>query len=292
MMNYVEFGQLIKTLRKGSYDQSGHQWTRETLSSAVHLTPDQLGRLERGERKHLETQTLQLLAQCFNLTELEKKEFLCAAVGLSDSEIFNRTEPQTQLENLIAEMENLRLPAFVLDVYADIVAANTAALNLFLLTPEVLDHAGKLPAGYNLINFIYSPMFGCREFFGSLWREIATIEILLFRRSSLRYRHTEYFDHLIKTLFKNKLFDIDWYSSQRYENHYELTYERFNYDHPRFGPIFYIATETIVNTKKGDLYLLLYNPADSVTISVFGDLIKEKGNKLQRLASWPEKKIF
>ncbi len=288
-MKNEEFGQLLKTLRQNSLDPKGNRWTRETLSREIKLTEDQLGRLERGERKYLDNHTLHLLARSFNLTSLEKKEFFCAAAGMADDQLFAREKPEAQLQELLHEIKDIQIPSMVLDVYADIVALNTATLNLFLLTPDIIRYAGEIPAGYNLLHFIYSPQFGCREIFGSKWSEVATIEVLLFRRSTLRYRHTAYFNYILNTLLKEKQFNIDWYTSHRYESHYELTYEHFKYKHPRFGFLSYLSTETVVNTKKGDLYLLLYNPTDDATKSVFSSLLDRNENKVYRISSWPEK---
>ncbi len=290
-MNLTDFGLLIKTLRKSSVDQWGNPWTRESLSRAVHLSPDQLGRLERGDRKYLDTHTLMLLADSFNLTNLERKEFLYAALGLSDEELFSREDSIRLLNSLLAETENLQVPILIIDAYADIVAANTATLNLFMMTPELLNYTRQIPAGQNLLNMIYSPVFGTRDILGSFWRKIATIEILLFRRSTLRYRHTGYFKYLFKILLKEKQFDIDWYFCQRYADRYDLTYVHFLYEHPRYGPLSYIATETVICTKKGELYLLIYNPVDHATASIFKSLKGTNENRVYRYARWPEKKI-
>jgi len=288
-MSLVDFGLLVKTLRKNSFDPSGNRWSREGLSKAVHLTEDQLGRLERGDRKYLDNQTLMLLADSFNLTSLERKEFFYAALSLKDNKLFNHHEPETQLKNVIATMETLQVPAYIIDVYADIVVVNTAVLNLYQVTRELIDYVRQLPGGLNLLYFIYSSTLGFKEVIGSYWNKTAMMALLEFRRSSLRYRHTVYFKYILKTLLKEKQFDIDWYSSHRYLDFFDLTYERFEYEHPFFGPLAYTATETIINTKAGDLYLILYNPADSITVSVFKELLKFNGNKIHQLASWPEK---
>lgn len=279
---------LVKALRKNGVDEFGNRWTRESLSQSIHLTPHQLGRLERGDRKYLDTQTLQLLAKSLNLTNLEEKEFLTAAVGLSDEYLFGREEPEKQLNDLISMMEELKVPAFAIDVFGDIVAVNRSSLNLFCITEELIDYARTLPLGYNHMKFVYASEFGFKDIIGYHWRKVATIEILLFRRSTLRYRHTDYFDYIFKNLLKEKQFDIDWYTSHRNPEYYDLTFEKFDYRHPRYGPLCYIATETIMNTKKGDLYLLVYNPANNETISIFED-IRSQDSGIIRLADWPEK---
>lgn len=290
-INLTEFGLLVKALRKSSLDLYGNRWTRDSLSRAVHLTPHQLGRLERGDRKYLDTQTLELLSKAFNLTNLEKKEFFTAAVGLSDNYLFGNESPEAQLKKLTKMMELISVPAFVIDVYGDFVVANRSSMDLFCITQEIIDYAKTIPLGFNSINFIYSSEFGFKNIIGPGWRRKATIEILLFRRNTLRYRHTEYFDYVLRTLLKEKQFDIDWYTSHRSPDVYDFTYEKFEYNHPRFGPLCYIATETIVNTGAGDLYLIIYNPSNEATISVFQEIRGKGNNAIMKLAPWPEKKM-
>jgi transcriptional regulator with XRE-family HTH domain len=74
-MEPSEFGQLVKSLRKATNDPLGNRWTRESLGSYIHLSINQLGRLERGDRKYFDNQTLILLADAFKLTPIERKEF-------------------------------------------------------------------------------------------------------------------------------------------------------------------------------------------------------------------------
>ncbi|MGM0651367.1 MAG: helix-turn-helix domain-containing protein [Bacillota bacterium] len=291
IINLNEFGLLVKALRKSSMDEYGNRWTRESLSKAIHLTPNQLGRLERGDRKYIDNQTLELLAKAFKLTNLEQKEFIIAASGLKDEVLFQNRTPENQMDSLISLMESLQVPAFALDPYGDIIAANTSSINCFCITKELIDYASTIPAGLNHIRFIYSSEYGFKNIVGACWRKAAIVEMYLFRRSTLRYRHTDYFNYLFKALLKEKEFDIDWYASQRSPSFNNLTYEAFNYNHPRYGPISYTATETIVHTKEGDLYLIIYNPADKLTTQVFYSLNGPGKNHVKKLASWPEKVI-
>ena len=287
-MKLNDFGLIVKYLRKNSFDKEGNRWTRETLSRAVHLTEDQLGRLERGDRKYLDNQTLMLLADSFNLTSLERKEFFYAALGLKDEELFNQETPETQLLNLFETLEQLQAPLYLIDVYSDLVAANKAIKDLFQLNMEEVNNFRQSPLGLNLLHLIYSPQFGLKDLIGPDWREAAMMAILEFRRSSLRYRHTNYFQYLLNSLLENKHFKMDWSSSHRFSDYYDLTYEHFEYEHPGFGPLAYTATETIINTMKGELNLIIYNPADSNTVSVFNELFKNAGNQVLQLAGWPK----
>lgn len=290
-MNLSDFGKLVKALRHSSIDDNGNKWTRDTLSNAVHLTANQLGRLERGDRKYLDNQTLQLLADSFKLTNLEQKEFLSAAVGIDDSALFGSEKPEEKLNKLISLVESLQMPAFIVDTYIDFIASNAGVLNLFQIAPELIDHMSYIPAGHNMLNFIYSSELGFKEIIGSQWREAADTAMLLFRRSTLRYRHTKYFQFLLKELLKEKQFDIDWYANHRHTGHYDVTFEQFNYEHPVHGPLKYIATETLINTSKGDLYLIIYNPLGQLTSKVFAEITNRGNKRAYRIAPWPEKDI-
>jgi transcriptional regulator with XRE-family HTH domain len=291
-MNLSNFGKLVKALRHSSVDDSGNRWTRDTLSNAIHLTANQLGRLERGDRKYLDNQTLQLLAESFKLTNLEKKEFLSAAVGIDDSALFGQNKPEEKLNKLIALVESLQMPAYILDVYTDFIASNAGALNLFQIAPELIEHMSYIPAGHNMLNFIYSSELGFKEIIGSQWREAADTAMLLFRRSTLRYRHTKYFQFLLKELLKEKQFDIDWYANHRFTDHYDITFDQFNYEHPVHGPLKYIATETLINTSNGDLYLIIYNPSEQATAEVFAEITNRGKTRVYRIAPWPDKDIY
>jgi transcriptional regulator with XRE-family HTH domain len=290
-MNLSNFGKLVKALRHSSLDDNGNRWTRDTLSNAVHLTANQLGRLERGDRKYLDTQTLQLLAESFKLTNLETKEFLSAAIGIDDSALFGLEKPEEKLNKLIAIIETLQAPAFIVDVYTDFVAANAGALNLFQIEPELIDYMSYIPAGHNMVNFIYSSELGFKEIVGPQWREAADNVMLFFRKSTLRYRQSKYFQFLLKELLKEKQFDIDWYANHRFSKHLDITYDQFNYKHPVHGPLNYISAETVVNTSNGDLFLIIYNPKDEQTAEVFSAITNRGNKKVFRIAPWPDKDI-
>ena len=289
-MNSNDFGLLLQTLRKNSIDEKGNRWTRDSLSEEIHLTRSQLGRLERGDRKYLDSQVLQLLADAFKLTNLEKREFLQAAAGISNEELYGHELPENQLDRLLSLMNDLQVPAFILDVYADLVATNSSILALYQVTPDLITYANNIPAGMNFINFVYSEEFGLRRLLNSQWREVADMAMLFFRRSTLRYRHTLYFRDLFKALLKDEQFDIDWYTSQRLDDHYDITYEHLSYLHPHYGSLNYVATETVVKTSNGELFLMIYHPTNKETVKVFSDLYCEYGNSIHRLASWPDKK--
>lgn len=291
-MKLINFGELVKALRQNSLDEDGIYLSREKLSEIVHLSPHQLGRLERGSRKYLDSQTLGLLADAFKLTALERREFYIAALGLSDKYIQDHFNTEEQFQGLLHLLDKTQNPAFIMDVYADMVAANSRLLKLLMITPDLLDYAKTIPAGFNVLNFIYSSESGFKAMIGPRWKEYAVIELLLFRRSTLRFRHTAYFKHLLSTLLKEKEFDIDWYASHIKKEIYGLTYVHYEYVHPGYGPLSYLITETVVITNNDNLYLVIYNAMDNRTADVFSGLGEPEESYVQKMASWPEKIVI
>lgn len=290
-MNYIEFGRLIKALRLNSYDESGAKLTRQKFSESVNLTPDQLGQLERGERKLLDYNTLQLLADSLNLTNLEQRELIKIYSKLSDEKPSETGIRETQYDDLMFILEKLNVPAYVADTYCDIVAINAVNITLQGITADTISYLGTLPFGYNILYSIYAPELGFKELLGAQkWLESAYTAMLFFRRSTLPYRHTGYFKDLLQELQKQEQFAIDWYASHREKDHTDLSYQVLVYEHPLYGSLSYFISETILNTKQGNHCLFIYNAMDNTTASVFQEIHRQSGSRVQRLAPWPDER--
>ena len=286
-MKAAGFGQLVRELRKTTSSPESEPWTRETLSKYIHLSMDQLGRLERGDRKYLDRQTLELLADAFNLTPIERWEFLIAAAGITDEDYCYYTTPEEQLKNLLDTLNRIWSPAVVVDAFQNIVALNTPYQNLYLVTEEVLDFGRQNPIRFNLLYAVYSAELGIRDLLGPYWREVAMIQIHQFKRTTFRYRNHNYYKLLIDELFKLPKFDIDWYASHRAPFDKFKHYVRYNFAHPAYGPLDFIGTVTINSTIYGELQLIIYNPIDFATAALFYQLATSEPHQVKKLADWP-----
>jgi len=291
-MEPAEFGQLVKSLRKATYDPSGNPWTRESLSSYIHLSVNQLGRLERGDRKYFDNHTLALLCEAFKLSPIERKEFLLAAAGITDADFCNHLSPVEQLSEVAEVAANIQTPIFVLDAFQDIIATNQACLELFMINREMIEFARQLPIGFNLLYYLYSKDLGFQDLLGPAWNVVAMIQIHQFRRTSLRFRQHKYYKYLLNELLKEPKFDIDWYTSHRSPNKNYQKYEYFSYNQKAYGDLKYIATETNTDTLHGELQLIIYNPSDSKTALLFNRLAETSLSRITKLATWPEKPGF
>jgi len=288
-MEPAEFGQLVKSLRKATNDPSGNPWTRESLSIFIHLSINQLGRLERGDRKFIDNQTLKSLADAFNLSPIERKEFLIAAAGITEDDFCYHKTPEKQLKEMLEILTQIMVPAAILDTFQNVIAINKPYQNLFMVTKELIDYAKQTPINFNLLYVIYSSALGIRDLLGPYWREVGLIQIHQFRRSSFRYRDHDYYKFLVNLLFKEPQFDIDWYASHRAPFDKYQQYISYNYEHPVYGPLNYIGTVTINDTKFGELQLIIYNPVDSVTMATFSQIATSDTRQVVRMAEWPIK---
>jgi len=288
-MKQADFGQIVKFLRKKTSDKKGNPWTRESLSKHLHLSINQLGRLERGDRKYLDRQTLKILADAFNLTPIERKEFLIAAAGITNEDYSYYITPEEQLKDLLDALNKIWSPAIVIDAFQNLVAANKPYQDLFMVTQELIDYGRQNPIKLNLLYVTYAEELGLRDLVGPYWREVALIQIHHFRRTSFRYQHHDYYKLLVDELFKLPQFDIDWYASHRAPFDKYQQYLRYNYEHPAYGPLNYIGTVTIVNSMYGELNLIIYNPIDFATSAVFFQLARSEIRQIVRLAEWPIK---
>lgn len=296
-MNRREFGQLVSTLRQDL------DWTQFNLAEFAQVEEAVISQIERGVKKHFEPYLLFNLANAFQLTTMERREFLLAASGLDNRQMVRQPSlqvntdvfhPQKTLGKLIHLIGQLRLPAFMIDVYGDVIAANYIVMTLFQISNDWARTAVNLPGGYSTIRVTFGQDLITRKMVADNWDTYALNTMRSFREISLRYRAKPYFKYLIKA-FRNPvefpLFDRYWKMVSSLELDKESNADLFSYEHSRYGPVRYLASSSITITPYGELFLVQYLPTDQQTSQVFEQLAHECGQDVASFASWPEKVI-
>ena len=294
-MNRKEFGQLLATLRQDL------DWTQFQLSEYADLDEAVISQIERGVKKFFEPELLFRLANALQLTTLERREFFLAASGLDQSQIVRQVSAATStdvfnvrraLDKMIELTGQVRLPAFLADVYSDVIAANTIVLSFFKVPPFYLESADQVPGGYNTTRFNFGKDLIARNHVGSNWESYALNSMSAFRENSLRYRAKPYFKYLMK-IFRNPidypLFDRYWKMVSSVEQDNAANIDYFSYLHDEFGEIKYITSATVSITSFGELFLIQYLPLDEHTSQVFEQLAQQAGPGAIRFAPWPVK---
>ena len=294
-MNRQEFGELVATLRQDM------DWTQSNLAEFANLEDAVISQIERGVKKHFEPELLFRLANLFQLTTLERREFFLAASGLDQKEIVRQVSASTNtdvfnarlvLNKMIERTGQVRLPAFLCDVYSDVIATNQMVLSFFKVPPSFVEEAGRIPGGYNTTRFNFGKELVARSHVLDNWDQYALNSMRAFRENSLRYRAKPYFKYLMKT-FRNPheypLFDRYWKLVSTVEQDKEANTDYFSFHHDEFGNIKYITSSTTSFTSFGELFLVQYLPLDAHTSHVFEELTKQIGTGVTQFASWPLK---
>jgi transcriptional regulator with XRE-family HTH domain len=294
-MNRKEFGQLLATLRQDL------DWTQFELAEYAEEDEAVISQIERGVKKHFEPELLFHLANALQLTTLERREFLLAASGLDQkfivrqpsaamsTDVFN---PRRVLDKMIELTGRIRLPAFLCDVYGDVIATNNIILAFLKVPSEYIEVAEQTPGGYNTARFNFGKELMARSHVTDNWDQYALNSMRSFRENSLRYRAQPYFKYLMK-IFRNQheypLFERYWKMVSSFEEDKEASTDRFSYQHNEFGQIKYSSASTISITSFGELFLIQYLPLDESTSRVFEQLAQQGGQGVVKFASWPVK---
>lgn len=294
-MNRKDFGQLLATLRQDL------DWTQFQFAEFAEVDEAIVSQIERGVKKFFEPELLFRLANALHLTTLERREFFLAASGLEQKQIVRQPSMATNtdvfnvrkmLDKLVELTGQVRLPAFLGDVYGDAVAANKMILAFLQITPVILETAAQVPAGYNTTRANFGKDGVMRERVVDNWDNFAVNTMRSFREHSLRYRTQPYFQYLMK-IFRNPveypLFDRYWKMVSSVEQDKEISTDHFDFQHSHFGPVKYTAATTVTITSFGELFLVQYLPMDETTSRIFEKIAGEVGQEAVRIAPWPLK---
>jgi len=294
-MNRKDFGELVAALRQDL------NLTQFQLAEHSNIDNAVISQIERGVKKYFEPQLLFQLANAFQLTTVERQEFVLAASGLDEKEIVRQPSANIAtdvfdatriLERMIALTGDIRVPAFLGDVYSDVIAANRMMLAFYNVPAALMETAASVPGGYSTIRLNFGRDLVGRRHVTDNWDQYALNSMRAFRENSLRYRARPYFKYLMKA-FRNAtdypFFDRYWKLVSSTEQDKDVRVDYFSYHHKDFGLLKYIASMTITITSFGNLFLIQNLPLDEHTDDVFTQLKQKAGTGVIRLAPWPEK---
>lgn len=296
-MNRREFGQLLAALRQDL------GWTQFQLAEFSELDIAVISQIERGVKKTFEPHILFRLANALQLTTSERREFILASTGLDESQIVRQPAMSVttdthnlrkMLDRLVAMTGEILLPAFLCDVYGDVLAVNSIMLAFYNIPPVMFETAASIPGGYNTVRVNFGKDMVGRTRVLDNWEQYAVNSMRTFRENSLRYRYKPYFKYLMKA-FRNPaeypFFDRFWKLVSSMEEDKAGNVDYFAYHHAEFGNLKYIASATTTSTSYGELGLYYYLPCDTHTDTIFTQLKETAGADVVRLASWPEKQM-
>lgn len=297
-MERKEFGLLVAMLRE-DMDRTQFQ-----LAESAGIDVAVISQIERGVKKHLDPDLLFRLANSFHLTTIERREFLLAASGISEGRIIRQPsaalatdtiDANKVLGKMIRIIEQLHLPAFIMDVYSDVLAINMPAFAFFQVDTAMIANAHSIPGGYSSVRMMFGKELAIRSKITEHWDAYAVGSMRFVRENSLRYRTKPYFQYLMKA-FRDPneypLFERYWKMVSSFEQDREANVDVFSYTHTDFGRVTYATATTISITPHGELFLNQYLPLDDHTQSLFEHLLNKVGKGvIAPMAPWPQKKM-
>jgi transcriptional regulator with XRE-family HTH domain len=294
-MNRKDFGELVSALR------TDLGWTQFQLAEYSSVDIAVISQIERGVKKYFEPELLFCLANAFQLTTLERREFILASSGLTEKQIVRQPSAGMKTdvfnaakiaERMIRLTGEIRLPAFVTDVYNDVIAANYMMLAFYNVPASMVETAAKIPGGFNTTRLNFGRESLARNLVTDNWDTYALKSMRSFRENSLQFRAHPYFKYLMKA-FRNPIeypfFDRFWKLVSSTEQDKEVNIDQFTYEHNEFGCLNYTASSTLAITSFGSLFLIQNLPLDEITETVFNKLRVKAGLGVVRFAPWPEK---
>ena len=292
-MNRKNFGKLITALRKENFDSStGKVWSQETLAERANLSLRTIQRIEQGELATIDEKTLLPLMLALQLTTLERRELCFAATGIIDADTAYPDNPLEAFREAWAVLQSICIPAILHDQFYDIMGVNSLALAMHDVSKEMLLVDKEESKGVNFLKYIFAPQSPLRSSLKNQWSYFVQRTILQFRHMSLRYRHTDSYQVLFNELNQYKEFRSAWTATQGTEETIYTQMRSYEYDHPVFGQIRYVVTNTTIITQLGNLYLSKVIPCSSRTQEVINQLVEIGKPYALSLTPWPNSKTI
>ncbi len=294
-MNHKEFGKLIATLRQ----ELG--LTQFELAFKSELDVAVVSQIERGVKRHFDADLLQSLASALELNILERRQFFIAAIGLEDSPDLQQAAQADSLEvkganetldKMVALLNQIRIPGYIVDVYGDVVAANMIAISLYQVSPDVIAESAGIPTGYSSLRFLFGGIL--QSVVSEGYDQYLLNSVCSFREVGLRYRAQPYFVQLMNEFRNSKkypAFERYWRKAALMDDDKEANLDVFRYSHVQFGELKYITISTVSSTPFGELLLIYSLPMDKHTADVFEQIASAVGTQGFRFAPWPHKPV-
>lgn len=294
-MNRFEFGILVASLREEM------RWTQLELAEKSGLDISIISNIERGARRTLvKDNILVKLADGLQLTTMERREFLFAANGVTETDVVRKENPRDKARfdpaSFIRETGEhigcIPMPVLVIDSFCDVLLANYCALDYYNTPESLMNETHLVPDGYNMMRYIFHADSTFQDTANvNLWETLALINLRHFRRRTMRIRHKPYFAALMKEFRNIK----NYPTLERYWH--KMLFESFDYYSVPIGKPDPESSNAIVGveshfavTPYGELFWQQIIPMNKKTTKRFEKIMSTVGEGYQQFAPFPDKR--
>jgi hypothetical protein len=298
-MDRKVFGKLVAALRREQFNEEGERFTQAMLAAkSMNLDPATplnelvIGKIERGERAQLDKPMLMSLMQVLDLTLGERQVFLQLASGLDSASLYPaQSDSNTVLRSAMQMVAEIQLPALLLDQYLDVIAVNALVLPFYQTSIADLQKRAGRPAAFNLLGMIFSEDFAAvrEQMPRQQWHKFAVGNLIYFRRTTLPYRMTDYFQQIFEQLRRNRDFRWFWEQVHYEEKRSFVGGELFEIGGSAMGHLRFLTAPLVQLTPYGNLEIITHIPRDKTTAGYIHQLIQDCPATVYQLAPWPQK---
>lgn len=278
-MNRIEFGKLIVALRKEQH------LTQESFSQKTGISRGVIAKLEGGKTGKLGSDIILAIANGLGLTGLERKELFIASSLVGNDKVSENRPFSDYFDEILRTLSGIRLPSFVINPYADLLAVNRAFFSFFQLSENFFKLKNQDSTNFNLVRVFFSRDLKQKITPIDEFEKFANGFIYTYRAISLRYRADRYFCNNFDILIRNNDdFKQAW-------SRFHTTNLRPMYDNNRFSltvdkntKISVVTTSITSVTSYGDLILYSFAPTSDAAEKYIAGLFESKGNEVIRLS--------
>jgi len=294
-MNRCEFGALVASLREDM------RWTQLELAERSGMDVSIISNIERGARKTLlKDNILVKLADGLQLTSLERREFLFAASGATETDAVRKEnsrevekfDPKAFLKKMGEHIACITLPILITDAFCDIVLVNNCLIEFYGAPVNLLQNANEIISGFNTMRYIFDPLSNFPEIIGDdSWERLALVNARYFRRRTLRVRSKPYFSALLTELLNIKKypsFERCW-RKILFENHDDFSMPIHRSD-PDYAHSFIAVESLLALTPYGELYMHQILPLNRKTAKRIDKILDKVGQGYHQFAPFPDKR--
>jgi transcriptional regulator with XRE-family HTH domain len=294
-MNRFEFGTLVASLREDM------RWTQLELAEKSGVDVSAISNIERGARRTLlKDNILVKLADGFQLTSMERQEFLFAASGVTELEAVRKEnsrerkqfDPQAFLKEMGEHIACITLPILVTDAFCDILMANYCMIDFYGVPTALLENANNIIGGYNLMRYIFDPLSNFTEIIsGDSFERLALVNVHYFRRRTLRVRSKPYFSSLMAELLNNKKYpSFEKYWRRMMFEDYDDFVLPIKRSTPDYNHSFVSVESLLALTPYGELYIHQILPLNQKTAQRIDKITNKVGEGYALFSPFPDKR--
>lgn len=287
-MRVSTFGKIVKSLRSELIDyESGRSWNRKKLAAEANLSERVIGNIERGDRVKLTNEEIMRLADALHLSTMERIRFFSAAHEIENVRVLSpKDEQSSPLDYAWQLLQTSQLPAYIIDPFFNLVGMTHTIMTFYGWTDSSIEEAVETKIGGNLLYRMFSNQGILRRSVDHRWDAIACSYLNLFRFTTLRHRHLDYFESLLARLSEHDEFTRLWRQSRLNQGNFFSQIHEIRYTHERFGSVAYAPTTAMTVADQGELYTISHIPLDASTADLYRCLNqREHGARI--ILPWP-----